>query len=159
MPGLIQVPFGQAMVSRVTPIGSPRDYRTYGMAMPLSSHFRPATCEEADCQAYINGWASTFDLATDLGQKQYEYCRHDKERSFAVERLGLTLVRFTYGPGNRCFRSGDHKVPVGRPGIFTVRAGDWRAYTGPARRHTRADDWVDDMAGHLDQLEQARERG
>lgn len=156
---MIQVPFGRTMVSRVAPLGSPAAYKTYGARMPLSSHWRPATCEEVGCKAYRNGWVTTVDTTTDLGLRQFEYCSHDKTRSYHMQRVSLTLVKFVYKPGNRCFRSRDHRVPLERPAVLTVRGGDWRAATSQPVVHTRAEFWVEDFSGHLDSLATARQRG
>ena len=156
---LLQVPFGHALVNRVEPLMPPQAYKTYGMSMPLRTHWRPATCEETDCEAYRFGWVSTFDLGTELGQKQYHYCTHDRERRYHVQRVSLTLVKVVYGPGNRCFRSGEHRVPLERLPVFTVAPGDWRARTGQPRVHKRPEDWTEDFSVHQDRLATAVQRG
>lgn len=137
----------------------PGAYKTYGVAMPARTHWRPASCEEADCEAYRSGWVSTFDLSTDLGQQQYHYCTHDKTRSYSEQRSGGTLVKLVYAPGNRCFRK--HQVPLGRPARFYVSGGDWRGNpAGTATRvHQRAEDWVEDFSEHQDMITTAIERG
>lgn len=156
---MVSVPFGHTRVSRILPAMPVQAYKTYGMSMPLPTHWRPATCEEVDCEAYRYGWVSTFDLSTDLGQKQYDYCRQDKTRSCSMQRASLTLVKFVYPPGNRCFRAGDHRLPMERPAVFTVRGGDWRGVTTSARVHKRAEDWIEDFAEHQDRLATQLERG
>lgn len=159
---MIQVPFGNAMVSRVEPLMPSSAYKTYGMSMPIKTHWVPATCEQVDCQAYLKGWVSTFDLSTDLGKRQYHYCSYDdKTRKYTEERIGDSLVQLTYAPGNTCFASGDHKLPLGRPAIFTVKDGDWR---GNPRRtdirvHVSAEDWVEDFATHQDRLAAEIQKG
>ena len=161
MAGMVQVPFGSAMVNRIEPVLPAQAFKTYGMAMPLRTHWRPATCEEYGCEAYLNGWVSTFDTATDLGQQQYDYCRQDRTRSFHVQRVGGTLVKFVYKPGNRCFRAAGHRVPLGRPPRFLVTGGDWRGNPRgiPVQVHQRADDWVDDFANHQDKIAAAIGKG
>lgn len=158
----MQVPFGRdgAVVSRIAPAAGPELYKTYGMSMPIGSHWRPATCEEVDCDAYRCGWVSTFDLSTDLGQRQYRYCSHDRTRSFTESRAG-TLVSLTYPPGMACFAAGEHKVPLGRPATFTVRDGDFRGNPRGTeiRVHTRAEDWIDDFANHQDRLATEVQKG
>lgn len=159
--GMVQVPFGHTMVNRIEPTLPAHTFKTYGMSMPLRTHWRPATCEEADCQAYRNGWASTFDTATDLGLRQYEYCKADRTRSFHMQRVELTLVKFVYKPGNRCFQSDTHRVPLGRPARFYVAGGDWRGNprATPVQVHRGAADWVDDFANHQDKIATAIGRG
>jgi hypothetical protein len=161
MAGMIQTPYGHTTVSRIEPLMPPEAYKTYGIARPVRTHWRPATCEEAGCAAFSNGWVSTFDLATELGRKQYDYCSHDKTRSFTEQRDGTTLVRLTYGPGNKCFQHGDHKVPLERPARFYVAEGDFRGNPRgiPVRVHRRAEDWCEDFAEHQDAINTAIERG
>jgi hypothetical protein len=161
MAGMIQVPFGHTSVSCIQPLMPAHAYKTYGMAMPLATHWRPSTCEEAGCEHYRHGWVSTFDLATDLGVKQHDYCKADRTRSFHIQRAGLTLVKFVYKPGNRCFRSGDHRLPLERPARFTVRGGDFRGNPRgvPARVHSSATDWCEDFAEHQDRIAAAIQKG
>jgi len=143
------------------PQGPPQAYKTYGLSMPLKTHWRSATCEEADCAAYRCGWVSTFDLSTDLGQKQYAYCKDDRTRSFSVQRPSLNLVKLTYGPGNACFDAGKHRVPLERPARLYVADGDWRGnpWRTRPRVHHRAEDWVDDFSTHQDRLAAAIQKG
>lgn len=161
MAGMVQVPYGHATVSRIEPELPAHAFKTYGMSMPLRSHWRPATCDEFECDAYQYGWVSTFDLATELGAKQYAYCRQDKTRSFSAQRHGTTLIKLVYKPGNRCFRSADHRMPLARLPRFYVAGGDWRGNPMgvPARVHQRADDWVDDFANHQDTIATAIRKG
>lgn len=158
---MIEVPFGHTVVRRIAPVAGPQAYKTYGMSMPLKSHWRRATCEEVRCEAYVHGWVSTFDLATDMGLKQYEFCKDDRERSFSMQRVSVSLVKFVYKPGNRCFRSGDHRLPLERPARLYVAEGDFRGNPRriPVRVHTRADDWVEDFSEHQDRLATAIQRG
>ena len=144
---------------RIQPLMPVQAYKTYAMSVPLATHWRPATCDEADCEAYRCGWVTTVDVSTDLGLKQYEYITRDKSRGHSMQRTSLTLVRFVFPPGTRCFRSDGHRLPLGRPAIWTVRGGDWRGATTQARVHKRAEDWAEDFAGHQDRLATAIGRG
>lgn len=156
---MIQVPFGTAVINRVAPLADPRAYQTYTMRRPLSTHWVPATCEEAGCLAWQNGWSTTVDVSTGLGRAQHDYLRRDRTRSPHMEQVTAHLVRFDYPPGTRCFRSGDHRVPLERPSVFVVRDGDWRGNPTGRRRVLGADDWTDDFRNHEDKLATARERG
>lgn len=153
---MIQVPFGNALITRPTPLAGPGAYKTYTWLRPLSTHWRRGTCEEARCEAYQSGWTSTFDLSTELGQKQFHYCSHDKFRTFTYEHHA-PLVTFTYPPGNTCFR--EHQVPLEREPVFVVRDGDFRGNPTGRRQALSADDWVDDFRNHEDSLADARQRG
>lgn len=161
MGGTVSVAFGSTFVQRIMPVAGAAAYKTYGMSMPLASHWRPATCEEVDCQAYRHGWVSTFDLSTELGRKQYHFCSADRERSHAEQRPSLHLVKLVYPPGMPCFARSDHRLPLERPARFYVAEGDWRGNPRrtPVRAHSRAEDWVEDFSMHQDKIATAIERG
>src|SRR5258708_39959331 len=57
--------------------------KTYQISAPLATHWRPATCEEAECLAYLHGGQTSCDESTELGQRQVAYIRHDKTRKHA----------------------------------------------------------------------------
>ena len=145
----------------IMPLMDADAYKTYGMSMPLTTHWRKATCEEIECEAQRNGWVSTFDLSTELGRKQFAYCQADKSRSYSMQRPSADLVKLVYKPGNECFRRSDHRLPLERPARFVVAGGDWRGNPRrtPARVHVRAEDWVEDFSEHQDALASAIERG
>jgi hypothetical protein len=74
--------------------------------------------------------------------------------------LSMTLVKFVYGPGNRCFSSHEHRVPIGRPPRLLVVGGDWRGNPRRERRvHANVDDWVDDARNHQDKIATIIQRG
>ncbi len=135
-------------------------YKTYAILQPIETHFRSATCEEARCGPYVNGWKSIIDETTEIGQKRAYYIRKLSGRRFVEERVGLGLTTFTFAPGQSCFRSDEHQVLVGREPLFLVRGGDRRANPrGDRRQHKRAADWVDDFAEHQDRIARAIEKG
>lgn len=158
---MVSVPFYRSFVQRIVPKMPAQAYKTYGWSQPARTHFRPATCDEVDCDAYRNGWVTTVDLSTDLGQRQYEYITHDRTRGCSMQRVSMTLVKFVFRPGNRCFRSGDHKLPVGRPATLYVAEGDWRGNPRgiPVRVHRTPENWVEDFALHQDRLATVIQRG
>lgn len=138
----------------------PQNYKSYSMRAPFRTHWRLASCEEYECEAYFKGFVTTVDLNTELGQRQYEYLSHDRERSFHMQRLSMSLVKFVYGPGNRCFSSHEHRVPIGRPPRLLVVGGDWRGNPRRERRvHSNVDDWVDDARNHQDKIATIVQRG
>lgn len=157
--GMIQVPYGHGMISRIEPAGPSQAYKTYSMRFPLKTHWRQATCEEVDCEAYRCGWVTTVDIGTELGQKQFYFITHDKERSCSMQKSGDTLFKFLFGPGQRCFASGNHRVRLERIPQALVIPGDFRQRTGPVQVHKRIDDWVDDFANHQNRIKTQLERG
>jgi hypothetical protein len=138
---------------------NPDHYKTYTFATPARTHFRWADCEEYQCVSFRFGFKLVIDLTTTLGLAQYDFAKKDKTRSFQEVRTSLEIVELVYPAGTRCWDWRDHRVPVDRPPILVVRGGDWRAYTGLIRRHTRPEDWADDAANHQDGLAKIFSKG
>lgn len=139
----------------------PEHFRTFGIASPAATHWRPATCAEVDCAAHANGFRVTCDLRTQLGVDQARYIRDKAGRHFTHTFSDEgRVITFTFPAGQRCFVA--HRLPLGRPALFVVQNGDHR---GPGRRqlerrrYDRPDQWVDDFATHQDQLATAARRG
>ena len=127
--------------------------KRYDITSPIATHTRRGTCEEARCVPYRKGFVTTVDESTVLGQMQAHYIREDRTRSRVETRDERGLTVFTFDAGTPCF--GEHRVPVDRPELYTVRSGDGAA----PFRHKRAADWVDDFATHQDRLATIIERG
>lgn len=145
---------------RIAPSAPAGAYKTYQILAPAQTHYRPGTCVEVRCEAYLGGWRTVVDETTDLGQKQAHYIRHDRTRRHVEEQLLDGRTSFWFGPGQVCFRAGEHRVRLDRPEIYVVRGGDWRGNPGGQRRqHANAADWVDDFAEHQDRLKTAVEKG
>ena len=110
---------------------------------------------------YINGFTLTIDISTPLGQKQYDFCTHDRERSYTIDEQGMYVRHFIYPPGTRGFAGAvhDHRLPVGREPLLFVRAGDWRRYLAPAYQHAYVDDWVEDFAENQNRITEIQKRG
>ena len=146
---------------RVAPHLPAAAMKTYQILAPAGTHWRAATCAEVDCGAYLHGWATRVDEATDMGARQAHYIRRQSGRAFSAARDEAGLTVFTFPPGQRCFRASDHRVRLDRAEFFVVRDGDWRGNprgTQP-RQHVRAADWVDDFANHQQALANRLERG
>lgn len=144
--------------NRITPAGSPDQYKTYSVASPLETHFREIPCEEVEegCGAHLNGWKTTLDSETTHGSAALQYLAKDSRR-YHAEIYGSTVV-LTYPAGQQCFTT--HRVALERPAFYIVRGGDWRGNplgTAPVARS--ADDWVDDFANHQSAVHDAVERG
>ncbi|MGE5828654.1 MAG: hypothetical protein ACM30G_09870 [Micromonosporaceae bacterium] len=133
---------------RPHPVGPVHAYKTYQIVSPVSTHYRDGDCDEAGCLAQAHGWRTVVDETTELGRRQAHYIRTASGRRFTEERGPLTT--FTFEPGQRCFAT--HKVPLERPELYVVRAGDHRGNpTGEVRRHS-PDSWVNDFGEHQDKL-------
>lgn len=135
-------------MNRFTPAGPAHAYKTYEIISPVSTHFRPGTCDEAGCLAQRHGWTTTVDESTDLGARQAHYIRSQSGRKFVEERGPLTV--FTFEAGQKCFAT--HQIPLDRPELYVVRGGDWRGNPLGDVRHHRADTWTEDFAEHQDRI-------
>lgn len=140
------------------PVADPRAYKTFALLRPRKTHFRPATCAEYECDEHKQGFVLTVDTGTELGQRQYHYVTHDKSRSYSMQRVGPTLCKFVYGPGQEGFGH-RHMIPLWRPPRALVFGGDWRAQTTDTRVHQRLDDWVDESLNHHDKIATIQKRG
>lgn len=148
--------------SRPTPRMPASAYRTFQVASPIATHYRPATCEEVDCPPHRFGWSTAVDETTELGQKQAHYIRKESGRSFVELDGGSTGLRlFEFSAGQRCFASDTHRAPVGRPELYVVREGDWRGNPRgiEPRVHANPADWVDEFANHQSKIIRAIEEG
>ncbi len=148
-------------ITRITPNLPASAYKTYAITSPISTHFRPATCEEAGCGAYAGGWHTTVDESTELGQRQAYYVRKLSGRRFSEHRNEAGLTVFDFEAGQQCFRSAEHRVSLQRPENFTVLGGDWRGNPLGIQpyKHDRAENWVDDFANHQQKLADRHNQG
>ncbi len=144
---------------RLPAAGPPGAYKTYELRAPVATHFRPATCAEANCDAYLNGWRTTINETSALGQFQASYIRRESGRAFTEERLPDGMTAFTFEAGQRCFAASDHRVSLEREPLYLVRGGDWRQNQGLIRRHVDGIDWRDDFGEHQQRIADQVERG
>lgn len=133
--------------------------KTYTLSAPPATHWRKATCSEVQCPAYLNGFRTTVDETSPLGQFQADYIRKTSGRAFVEHRDEAGMTVFTFEAGQRCFASDNHQVPLEREPNYLVRGGDWRASTGLIRRHANGDDWVDDFGEHQEHIADLHQRG
>jgi hypothetical protein len=147
--------------NRMVSKAGPEHFKTYSQTAPLSTHWKRGTCEEVGCDDLRNGFVTTVNTDSELGRKQFYYLTHDKDRSYSMQRVGPTLFKFVYKPGNPCMRRASHRVPIGRPSFYLVAEGDWRGNPRrtPPMRHRRAEDWVEDFALHQRTIADAIQRG
>ena len=136
-------------LNRIPPRLAAHQYRTFAMRAPLGTHFRPASCEEMDCPAYLQGWTTRVDLSTDLGQAQARYIRKDSGRTFTEVEPGV----FRFEPGQACFRASDHRTRNDRPEMYLIRNGDHRVPDRVADPQVLSpDSWVDAFRTHTERL-------
>ncbi len=133
----------QQAVNRVDPALPVGAYQTYSITSPTDTSVR-AACQQVGCPAWLHGWESAIDEATELGAQQAAYIRTQSKRTFREQRTDAGLTVFRFESGQRCFA--EHRT---RPEIYAVRDGDWRGNpTGRHRTHARPQDWVEDFGEH-----------
>lgn len=131
---------------------------TYSVAAPIPTHFRPASCAEAECPNMQLGWRTVVDLGTALGVHQASYIEHESGRRFTKETGPHHMVTYTFEPGQKCFAQ--HQVSLEREPLYIVRGGDWRGNPrGEVRHHANGEDFVDDFANHQRTLADRLEQG
>lgn len=144
-------------INRATPRLPVGAYNSYAYGLPMSQWVR-ATCADYGCRAHLEGWRTVVDERTERGQATAYYVRHDSGRGFREHRDETGRTVFSFAPGQTCFAAAKHMVPS-RPPLFVVRHGDWRQSLGVIRRHTRLEDWRDDLAESTDRLATIQRRG
>ena len=121
----------------------------YIIDRPLGTHWRPATCREVRCPDHVNGW-QTYVPAVG---PQADYIRHSSQRSFTESRAGDGTACFTFPPGQRCFRSHVHRLPLEREPVFRQGQGRGGLVTQDF------DEWRDHYNDHATRINQARKEG
>lgn len=141
---------------RLDPAGPPQAYRSVSFTRPLTRDFwRRATCEEVDCEHYLNGWATTVMP----GSADEAAIRGAGRRWARTEPVEGGFIRYVFAPGTTCFRAGVHRVPVEREPIWHSRNGDFRADCGGHLVHTRVEHWVEELAEQSARITDALQRG
>lgn len=126
-------------MNRIQPKGPVQAYRTYGIRMPKITHWRALSCEDIECEHWQRGWITRVDVSTELGVRQARYIETRCGRRFTKVFHG-TVIEFTFGAGQKCFR--EHREPNGRPALYVVRDGDWRAASEPVTM-LGVNEWTD----------------
>jgi len=143
-------------INRPRPVGPSHAYKTYSVQTPKETHFRKATCAEADCEAYRDGWTIRVQ---DLDERLWATVKASKKR---YRRIDLTADEgyLVFEPGQPCFHAHKHVVRIERPEIYLGGRGDWRTFT-PRRAEVfkKPEHWLEHMHEHLDLLKLLNQRG
>ena len=144
---------------RLTPTVGAEHMRSFRIEAPTHTHWRKASCAEAQCPHYLHGWWSEFDESTELGQFQASYVRTQSGRGFRESRTEAGMTRFEFHPGQTCFRSDDHHIrDEDIPELYVVRDGDWRGnprHTAPMR--LSPDGWVNEFGENQERVRRIKE--
>lgn len=140
---------------RLPPKMPTHKYKTFAIRSPLSTHFRPATCQEFGCEAYEKGWSYK---KSDLDEKLLYIVTHAKKHYREVDFDGTAYLVFA--AGQACFQASTHRVSLQRPEFFIAGRGDYRSFSPrTAQEFKRPEDWVDSFSNHLDTINTVIERG
>lgn len=137
--------------------------KSYQLAQPFETHYRVATCREAECRAYREGMSVTFDLTNPEQVALANWMRNRSGLRFTYVQTG-TQVQFLVpaGQDGPCLRARlrPHYVPLERDPFMVIRAGDFRGNpTGWRAQESSAELFVEQWAQDLDKLNTVRERG
>lgn len=153
-------------LTRIPPQGAPGDYRTFGMAAPLATHFVPADCREVDCPDYLHGFRCHVES---IGPRLADAARNSG-RKFTEVSYGEGHTWLEFEAGQPCFSSGPwrpgqpfprqkegHMRRLEREDRFYMRAGDYRAKGRVVEVSATA--WVDEFGEHQERIAAQVERG
>lgn len=136
---------------RIQPQGPSQAYQTFQVASPIATHYRSATCEEVDCQHWINGWAINGNA---LQEKDWHAIKQSK-RKYTMDSEGWLI----FEAGQPCFKASTHRVAIGRPEIYRIGRGDWRSYNSRNAQQVSTEEWLDRFRTNQDKLTTQLERG
>jgi hypothetical protein len=144
-------------LSRIPPLMGPEAYKTYEMSSPLATHWRAATCAEANCEYYRDG----FQVRVEGLAPQVLHAVQNSGRKYTVQRAAEGETYLAFEAGQPCLRQSLHRVRVEREPLYLVRDGDWRGNPRrtKARLHQRPEDWVEDFATHQQRIVDEIEKG
>lgn len=143
-------------LNRIPPQGDVRDYRTFQILSPLSTHHRKATCVEVDCPHYLNGWRVRVEGLP----PEMLHSAKTSGRKFTELHVTADENWLVFEAGQQCFRAAQHYKLLDRQEIFIARDGDHRGNpTGNVRKHTRPEDWIDEMGENNERVRDRLQRG
>lgn len=116
--------------------------RTYVMR-PRRDVLIKTACEDAECDAWRNGWQTICDERTPLGAEQADYIRHRSGRTVA-EIQGPPTV-FVFERGQRCFA--EHQTQPAR--FLITGVGEVAGIR----------EWAGDFGDHMERLTEIRRKG
>jgi len=112
---------------RIRPLLTASQMKTYGLRAPIPTHYRPASCADAECPNHTNGWRTIINESTDLGQQQGAYIRSQSGRKFVETRNEVGLTVFTFEAGQKCFEPHVMSLETGnRSTSSTAATGEGR---------------------------------
>lgn len=144
-------------MTRFEPAMGPEAYKTFSIVAPLSTHFRPATCEEINCPDYLHGWKVRIEGLPPA----MVHAARTSGRRYVEQHIAEGETWLIFEAGQRCFKASEHRARLDKPELYVVRDGDYRGNPRGtrARLHQRPADWQEQFAEHQQGLADAIERG
>lgn len=133
----------------------PRNYQTYTILAPLSTHWRKATCAEVDCPDYLNGWRTRVEYLT---PEQLHLARNCGRRHIVV-KVGPGETYLVYDAGQPCFQVSTHRMRLEREERYLIRDGDARGNPTGRRVEVSGTAWNDDFGEHQQRLADLQQEG
>lgn len=141
---------------RIAPVGPPQAYKTYQIAAPLKTHWRPATCAEIDCEQYREGWAIQIQGL----EPEDLHAIRTSGRHYTVHEVADGETWWVFEPGQPCFAAATHQCRLEREELFVLRGGDHRGNpTGRKPDLLSPPVWVDAFGENQESLAEEMERG
>ncbi|MCH9011289.1 MAG: hypothetical protein IIC21_11740 [Chloroflexi bacterium] len=149
------------MNHRVTPISALlAGMDQHRLLTPWDTHKRPATCQEIDCNEYLNGWTVVVDVTTEIGKSRQYTIEHEAGRRYTKSSLEEGKVVYDFEPGQACFLQSRHTILIGRsPDHRILKAGVSNSSAHPKGRLVGHTEWMDDYGETAFQFNLKRERG
>jgi len=142
---------------RIMPAMPAQMYTSYQIVAPISTHFRPATCEEVGCSHYRDGW----QIRVEGLSPQMLHTATQSGRRFRRVPVAEGETWLLFEAGQPCFKASTHKTRLDRQEFYYRRPGDWRGNPTGERPylHQRPENWVEDFAEHQDKIITAINQG
>lgn len=132
----------------------PGYYKNYRIASPVETHYRRATCQEINCEAYRDGWTMHKEKLLPA----LLYAATHSGRKFKEVSVSAGQTYLVFEPGQTCFRAPEHKISLERPEWYFVGRGLYTVFnTRAAKQHTKPEFWIEDMSEHLETIRHAIE--
>lgn len=140
--------------NRLGPRMPPQYYKNYRISTPLETHYRRATCQEIDCEAFRDGWTMHKEKLT----PQMLFAIKQSRRKYREINMAPGETYLVFEPGQVCFKAPQHRVSLERPEFYFAGRGLYTIFNErTATRHTKPEFWIEDMQEHLDTIRKAIE--
>ena len=129
--------------------------QTFRVAMPVSTHWDAASCEDVDCLAYLNGWSLIMPVAeaadaiatVKASGRAYSFRMVDRQTDDG-------MVEYRFAAGQPCFAASRHIAQTDRPALYIHGNRETQQ-----SRVVQTNEWHERFVETLDGLHEIDERG